>query len=484
MQTGHIIILDIGTTTAKVSILDMHGAPLFYASCPFRFLSKPPGYFEQDPLDVWNAITMATRDVLSKAASSGLSPKPMVLGIVSQGGSLIPCDRNGNQLYPMITWMDTRARNLIRTYADSDLDTLVRSRTGRPLLPDLPLGMMLWIKKNVPDLWNHTTRWMCLNDYILHKLTGNYITDPSSAVLTELYNRNTEVWDEDILNTVGIDTLALSEVLPSGSNCGKLTEEASYSLGLPQGLPVLNGMHDRTAEAIGLGNFHPGDSWIGTGTSWVVCTVTEENPGNRTSCNFHVLPSVGIASDLVGGIGNSVEWWASELMIHRDIPNRDEALLAVSTLAGQSPPGSHGLFFRSFTGNGNEGTFSDNSDRFSDADRSRAVLESIAFSFRKAFDRFSKEHPGTGHMTLVGGAAKSSCWPEIIANILGVELSVSTFKHDTTLGAAILAGKYLGIADSLEDIYNLFKTERTLITPNAEITDVYQRIYQKIEKEI
>ena len=477
-MNGHILVADIGTTTAKATVFSTSGKTVSFASVAYGFLDRPPGWFEQDPDEVYQAVLTSMRSALEKASQE--EPiQPLVISTVCQGGSLIPCDAHGKALYPMLTWMDQRAHTLSSALKGDETGRMVLARTGRPLAADMPLGMILWLKKNETDLYERTVRWMNLNDYVTARLTGKFITDPSSAVLTQLFNVYKEVWDPDILALADIDPAYMSEILPCGAVCGELHQEAAGQTGLPSGIPILNSMHDRTAEAMGLGSFQSGDSWIGTGTAWVACTVADKTPDDRKECNFHALPEKVIRSKLIGGIGTSVEWWVDKLMKKRGIQSRGDALRIMTDLAKESVPGSNGLFFKAFTGAGNEGSFIGETAAHTDADRCRAVYESIAFDFKREFLPFSSNIPEGGHLVLVGGAARSSYWPQIIAEILGSEIEVSNYEHDATLGGAVIAGKYLELAPDYRGVFDIFRIPRRPLCPNRANAEIYQEIWKE-----
>ena len=480
MKKGNIIVLDIGTTTAKTTVFDLKGNTLAFDSVPYGFLEKPSGFFEQDPEEVLSAIYGGAKGAIEAARKKSLDFDPIVISIVCQGGSVIPCTVDGDPVYPMITWMDNRAKDLVQKIDREPFGDVIKAKTGRRLQAGLPLAMILWMRENEPEIFAKAKRWPCLNDFVINKLVGSSITDPSAAGLSQLYNVRDNTWDEELLRYAGLDLSAVSKCLPSGALCGSLLDAPAKAMGLPAGIPGLNSMHDRTSEAVGLGSFHPGDSWIGTGTAWVICSILEdkeENSGLET--NYHALPGLKIASNLVGGIGTSVEWWIPELMKRRNLPDRKSALKEMTLLAKESPAGANGVFFRAFTGKGNEGTFQNVKDSNTDADFCRAVYESIVFDFKKTYENFTSKAPVKGSLTLVGGAARSSYWPTIISEILGVPIKVSTYEHDVTLGAAILGGVYLGLGDNVEEVFDLFKTGRRNVTPDSEKSLLYEEIYRK-----
>jgi autoinducer 2 (AI-2) kinase len=94
--------------------------------------------------------------------------------------------------------------------------------------------------------------------------------------------------------------------------------------------------------------------------------------------------------------------------------------------------------------------------------------------------RLVKEATGKNPQKIVfaGGAAKSSLWPQILADVLGIPVDVPVVKEATALGAAILAGKGIGLFPSIKDaVKSLVKTEKTFL-PNKKNSEIYEKTYQ------
>ena len=89
MPARLILAIDQGTTNTKALLVDSSGAPVFRASTPVALIHVPPGFVEQDPLQLWDSVKkviaecMAYADQaapLSKDWPSPISAKPRLLG--------------------------------------------------------------------------------------------------------------------------------------------------------------------------------------------------------------------------------------------------------------------------------------------------------------------------------------------------------------------------------------------------------------------
>jgi autoinducer 2 (AI-2) kinase len=80
-------------------------------------------------------------------------------------------------------------------------------------------------------------------------------------------------------------------------------------------------------------------------------------------------------------------------------------------------------------------------------------------------------------VVFAGGAAKSKLWPQILSDVLGIPVQVPVVKEASSLGAALLAYKGIGLyPDIKEAAHRLVRIEKEF-TPNPENHGVYQKAY-------
>ena len=77
-------------------------------------------------------------------------------------------------------------------------------------------------------------------------------------------------------------------------------------------------------------------------------------------------------------------------------------------------------------------------------DIGRAVLEGITFELRGLMEGMQSAQLPIHSLVMVGGAAQSSCWPQIVADVTGLEVTVPAIQEAAARGAALLAGMGLG----------------------------------------
>jgi sugar (pentulose or hexulose) kinase len=436
-------------------------------------------------LALWDAVVNTLRQL---SARLGAEDRVLGLALSSQGGTTIPLDAAMQPVYNAISWMDQRARVEFHQVEESFGAEAIYRLTGWPLMPALPLMHIRWLHVNQPDAFARARYFTFVNDYIGYRLAGELCMDPSDASITQLLDISRGDWDGRLLELAGIRSEQLSPVQRSGLIIGDLSSEASLLTGLPQGLPLVNGAHDQYCAAVGLGVTRPGPMLLSTGTAWVfLLTPPDLESGLKTgmAVSCHAARGQWGALRSLGGVGSSLEWllerlWnmpglpASSLQSYRDL---DEA-------ASTASPGATGLLFFPLAGGHAEtygmgvGGFVGLTLNHTRADLARAALEGVAFELRWAIEEIGSAGVHVDEMIMVGGAARSSIWSQIVADICGVRLSVPPVTQAAGWGAAVLAGLGCSLFPSL-DAAPQPQGEARRFAPLPEHRAAYENAYRR-----
>jgi gluconokinase len=132
-----------------------------------------------------------------------------------------------------------------------------------------PLIKLIWFTRHEPELAGRVRWWVGLKDYVLHHLTGELVTELSSASATGLLDLKSRDWDAQSLDLAGIQADQLPPVLPTTTML-KLSEDAAQKIGLPGNLPVAVGAADGPLGNLGTGAIVPGVAGLSLGTSGAV----------------------------------------------------------------------------------------------------------------------------------------------------------------------------------------------------------------------
>jgi xylulokinase len=240
----------------------------------------------------------------------------------------------------------------------------------------------------------------------------------------------------------------------------------------------------------------PGRALLACGTSWVVTGVTE-NPAveaipTAMDMNFHPASNRWTISQSLGGLGASLEWWLNQGwqgVAPQPPASRPERYAALNVELARTAPGSEGLFFLPLAGGHVEpagiqrGGFVGLRLGHTRADMARSVLEGAAYELRWALENIRQAGMRVERLWMVGGATRSPIWPNIVADVTGLPLSVTQYDHWPALGAAIIAGLGINIFESLETGQVRFTKSARQVSPKEENHQLYRErflIYQQL----
>lgn len=478
-----LIGLDVGTTSTKALLFNPQGQILASASQSYGLIASEGDRVEQNPQDFWDAAVTTLR-----ALAQQISPSDRVMAICqsSQGGTTIPADDAGNPVMNAISWMDQRARSeggqALEVFSEEEF----YRTTGWLYHATLPFRHIIWLRRQTPEVFKRARRFLFVNDFIGHRLTGEYCMNPSDASVTHLFNIEQGDWDERLLELAGIQRQQLSPLKPSGAIVGALTKQASLETGLPAGTPLINGAHDQYCAAVGLGVTSPGPMLLSCGTAWVLLAVPETleiGYQSRMAISCHAVPGRWGAMRAQGGVGASVEWLIDQIFAGSDKSiGRKQLYAAVNESVLSSPPGAGGVLFYPLSGGHTELVFAGRGGfigvnlKHTRADLARAVMEGVVFDLRWTLEEILAAGVCVDEMKMVGGGAGSSAWPQIVTDITGIPVVLPAIREAASWGAAILAGVGSGVfPDAAAGVSNTGPERR--LEPNGEHRQRYDELF-------
>ena len=486
MNNKYIIGIDIGTTNIKGSLYSSEGKYVSSYNIAYKSYSPKESYHEQDPDDwISGLIKILEKLIISKDVRENLGS----MSLSTQGGTVIPVDKDFNPLTRAFTWLDRRAADLLNNNKELlDKNIEFYSKTGWRLDSNISFMPLYWLKENKPDIFAKIHKVLYVNDYVYKKITGNSFQDPSNASITLFYNINSSKWDNDILDLLGFDRDKFSTVKDSGELIGNLSESICQRLKIKSKVKVINGGHDQYCAGLGAGILNEKEILLSTGTAWVIFKMLK-NPlfdskrffaiGRNIIKNkfglIYAIPSAGV----------SLKWFATGLMRLEDeeilyelIDKNTDIIYKIKNNIIFHPylTGAFGPDFDI----GRKASFKNIEIGHNYFDFIKAIMEGVGFQLKKIFTVFGGKGIEINKIKMVGGGAKSKLWPQIVSDITGIDVLIPVNANEdfATKGAAILAGYGAGIFSSLDEGYNKLKSEFKIISPNPENVDFYKDKYR------
>jgi gluconokinase len=335
-----VLGLDVGTTGTKVVAfgLDLPWRQVTIREYPL--LEPEPGQQVQDPTVVLDALI----DALSACVAACGEAEVVGLSVSTAMHSLIGLDAYRRPVTPLLTWADARAAEEARSLRATELGRALHQRTGTPIHPMSPLTKLMWVARHEPELAAEVRWWLGMKDLVLLALTGELVTELSSASGTGLFELATGQWDATALALAGIDAEQLPPIAaPTATR--PLTAELAARTGLPVGLPVVLGAADGPLGNLGTGAVRPGQVGLSLGTSGAARAMIPRPPTELHEALFcyALTENAYVVGGAVSNGGIVVRWAGSALApdTHgQPLRHRDAALLE---LAATAPAGSDGL---------------------------------------------------------------------------------------------------------------------------------------------
>ena len=161
--------LDIGTTGCKSMLYDENLNIVSQDYIEYDLIYSDNGIAEQPADELWEMTKQTIKSTLS--ASNALPNEIKGMSISAQGISFVPVDKDGKELFNIISWLDTRAHKQIKQI-DSILGAdYIFKTTGKRISSGYTLPKIMWLKENKPDIYHNTYKFLMALDYITYKLT-------------------------------------------------------------------------------------------------------------------------------------------------------------------------------------------------------------------------------------------------------------------------------------------------------------------------
>ena len=490
-MTAALLGVDVGTTSTKAVLFNLEGQELARAaSSAYHNLTPQPGWVEQDPEEVWQAVLSVLRQIVQLAGDQ-VSIKAISMAV--QSGSLLPANQAGDPVYPIITWLDGRSQRLVAGWIASGVEEWTKPINGWSLYAGLPLPSIAWLKDNNPQVFQKARHFFSVNDFLAQRLTGKFDSNPSNAGGMQLVDIHSAQWSPQICELAGIEPGMLSELQPSGTVIAEITADVCLQTGLKPGTVLVNGAHDQVCTALGLGINDPGKYLLACGTAWVftgiLSTLELQGLPSDLSFNFHAYPERWTLSQSLGGLGAALEWWLQRAWQPGEQKSTRQDKFADFEQEINQTRVNEDLFFLPLTGGHADpattrrGGFIGLDFNHNRADMGRAIMESAGYELRWALDAIRMADQPLDCLWMVGGAAQSTLWPSILSDISGLPIQVPEYDHWPALGAAILAGVGIGVYESMDAALPFFKKPARSIYPDPDRVSLYNlgfKHYQEI----
>lgn len=490
---GHYLLgIDNGNTVSKAALFDLHGKEIAVAGCKVETAYPHPGWTERDMEALWQSTARAICEVLAK---SDVSPEEIAgIGNCGHGNGLYLLDKQGKPLRNGIQSMDSRAADVITEWTRRSLAASIFPYTIQSLWPAQPNALLTWIKQHEPENYERIGAVLMCKDYIKYRLTGEVTGDYTDMSATSLLDVRSRRYSRDLMALY--DLSEIYEALPPLKHCfevaGQVTRSAAEETGLAAGTPVVGGMFDVDASAVGCGAVNVGQACIVAGT-WSINEVITADPLVDPSLFMTTLfaePGKFLSIEASATSATNLEWFVAQCCgderaeaARRGISVYEVCSEEVASLA----PDSTNIVFHPFLYGSNvqptaRAGFYGMAGWHTRAHLLRALYEGVVFCHLSHLEKLRAAGAQVSTARITGGGSRSQVWTQMFADTIQVPMEVSDGTEVGARGAALSAGVGTGVyrdyAEAVEQAVKIVRVQE----PNPTNTPLYLARYAEYQR--
>ncbi|HVO72254.1 MAG TPA: FGGY-family carbohydrate kinase [Aggregatilineaceae bacterium] len=481
--------IDAGTSVVKAALFSPDGREHVTVARRTTLKAPHPTWAEVSMIETWEMTVQAIHEVL--AYGGVRSDQIAAVGITGNMIGAWLVDGDGNPVRDAILWCDGRTGPLLDQLSEEDPGFMSRlyDIVGCAMQQGCTLPVLRWLAENEPQSLDRARHILCCKDWLILRLTGSIHLDPTEACVLPGDPR-TRGYSEAMFDLLGVSAYRhlFPPLQPSEKVVGVIQREAAQLTGLKAGTPVVAGAGDVPASAIGVGAYEPGTACSLLGTNFLNCLVTDRPVFEPRGIGaVFCLPGERWLRSAINVSGTTSLDWAIEQFCQPEktaSASSAEPFAAVESLATNSPPGASGIIYLPYlSAQGITAPVVESAARaelfgltneHTRADLVRAVYEGLALSIRDCYEVIPAD---IGEIRLSGGAAKSTFFCQIVADVTGTRIVVPSGTEFGARGAALLAAVGIGWFETVADALSLDPTTARIYESNPKVKAVYDAVY-------
>lgn len=445
--------LDAGNTVIKAVLFDSTGRQLAMSKRDGVSSTPAPGYVERDLNELWANAASVIRECLDTAKAS--PGDVAAIGCAGHGNGLYLIDAAGEPLLA-IQSLDSRAAALAEELSADGNGAALQALCLQAPWPSQTPTLLAWVRRNAPDIYARTATAFYCKDFVTFRLTGRRVSDISDMSGAGFIRLPDGSYDDALLDGYGLHDARskLPDLVDPTEIVGHVSAEAAAVTGLREGTPVVGGLFDVVASALGSGAVDVGQASIIVGTWSINQVIAQEvirDPRIFMTSIFGKDRVMAIESSATSAA--NLEWYVREL-VERGAHHDDPFGLVNARAAAISPkaddPYYHPYLYGSRLGAEMRAGFYGIAGWHHEGHLLRALFEGVTFEHKRHVDVLRSAGLRFDSAILSGGGARSPLWPQMFADALGIPIAVAQCSETGALGAAIAAGVGTGLFADLE----------------------------------
>jgi L-xylulokinase len=285
---------------------------------------------------------------------------------------------------------------------------------------------------------------------------------------------------------------ALPPLKQSSEVCGQVTSVAAQETGLAVGTPVVGGLFDVDASAIGAGAININQACLVAGSWSINEVITKEpivDPGLFMTTLF-AEPGLFLTIEGSATSATNLEWFVNQCCgdERAEAKRRGVSVYEVcSEEVASLPPGSTNIIFHPFLYGSNvqptaRAGFYGVAGWHTRAHLLRALYEGVVFGHLNHIEKLRRAGAQINTARLAGGGSRSAVWSQMFADTIQVPMEISDGNELGARGAALSAGIGAGIyhnyAEAVQEAVKVVRVHEPILAN----TPLYLARYAEYER--
>jgi sugar (pentulose or hexulose) kinase len=487
----YVLAIDAGSGSCRALVFDIRGPVVSSAYRKWTYnvpAENAPLGKQFDPPGLWESICRLVREAVQKA---DVPPSDIVaVSTASQRNGVVFLGKDGKELYG---GPNTDLRALMEGLAiDAEHGSRLHRITGHAPAFLFSPAKLRWFRDKCPAVYGQIATVLTINNWIIYRLSGRRVAEPSSDSDTGLVDVGGSCWSAELQEMLGVPPGVCPEMTVAGTRVGSVSATVAEQTGLDPGTLVVVGGADTQCGLLGMGVKDEGHVGIVAGWSAPIQMVTDKpilDPTGKIWSSCHILPRKWVLESNAAECGGAYSW-LNELFYDGSNAGGDTYGL-MDVLAGEAPAGSEGALafigpramdmtrLKPLMG----GVFFPITPSVTQVERKhivRAALEGTCFAFKSNCVQLEETSQlKMRSVSIGGGLARSRILSQILADVLAMPVNRFETAEVTSCGAAICAAVGAGVYTDLEQASEAMRPKASVISPDTRGLQDYSGYYNK-----
>jgi len=477
------VALDIGAESGRAIIGHFDGSRIELEEV-YRFPNEPAfilGTLYWNVLELFENIKKALRACAKKypgdIAGIGIDTWSLDFGLLAGDGTLI-----SNPVH----YRDGRTVGIPERVEERISREKLFEITGAPQYSIGTVYQLYSMKLRKSPILENAATFLMMPDILNYFLTGRQFSEETNAGMTQLLDIRSRIWAKEVFDALELPLHIMPEINKPATPLGGLLEDVAGEVGLGEAPVIAVASHDTASAASAVPGSGGDFAFISSGTWSVVCApmdrpVTTPEALAEGFANEITLESLFFAKNLLG------LWLVQELKRKWQKQDQSWNYDRLTEAARSAPPFSACI-------DPNDARFlapadmeKEIADYCKETNQSapdepgrtvRTALESLAFSYRQAFDGIKRIlGKKISALNIVGGGTQNALLCQFTANVCGVPVICGPIEA-TASGNVLIQALALGDIGNSQDIRSIVGNSFELATYEPQEVDVWEERYQ------